>query len=94
MHDGSSKVESAGSGIGLENYKNTIRPHFLFNQLNNVSAFLNQELIEQAQEYLSDLGQFLRSLLEEQDDQTIELGSVEKQLTLISRFRKKVHMRT
>jgi two-component sensor histidine kinase len=75
--------------LALENYKNTIRPHFLFNQLNNVSAFLNQELIEQAQEYLSDLGQFLRSLLEEQNDQTIELGSVIKQLHAYIALQKK-----
>lgn len=83
------KLSQQEAELALENYKNTIRPHFLFNQLNNVSAFLNQELIEQAQEYLSDLGQFLRSLLEEQDDQTIELGSVEKQLRAYIALQKK-----
>jgi two-component sensor histidine kinase len=83
------KLSQQEAELALENYKNTIRPHFLFNQLNNVSAFLNQELIEQAQEYLSDLGQFLRSLLEEQDDQTIELGSVKKQLHAYIALQKK-----
>ena len=83
------KLSQQEAELALENYKNTIRPHFLFNQLNNVSAFLNQELIEQAQEYLSDLGQFLRSLLEEQDDQTIELGSVIKQLHSYTALQKK-----
>jgi LytS/YehU family sensor histidine kinase len=83
------KLSQQEAELALENYKNTIRPHFLFNQLNNVSAFLNQELIEQAQEYLSDLGQFLRSLLEEQDDQTIELGSVIKQLHAYIALQKK-----
>ena len=74
------KLDLQEAELALENYKNTIRPHFLFNQLNNVSAFLSQELIGQAQDYLSDLGQFLRSLLEEQDNQVIELGAVKKQL--------------
>ena len=83
------KLSQQEAELALENYKNTIRPHFLFNQLNNVSAFLNQELIEQAQEYLSDLGQFLRSLLEEQDDQTIELASVIKQLHAYIALQKK-----
>jgi two-component sensor histidine kinase len=83
------KLSQQEAELALENYKNTIRPHFLFNQLNNVSAFLNQELIEQAQEYLSDLGQFLRSLLEEQNDQTIELGSVIKQLHAYIALQKK-----
>ena len=83
------KLSQQEAELALENYKNTIRPHFLFNQLNNVSAFLNQELIEQAQEYLSDLGQFLRALLEEQDDQTIELGAVKKQLKAYVALQKK-----
>ena len=83
------KLSQQEAELALENYKNTIRPHFLFNQLNNVSAFLNQELIEQAQDYLADLGQFLRALLEEQDDQTIELGAVKKQLKAYVALQKK-----
>lgn len=53
--------------LELESYKNKIRPHFLFNQLNNVSGILNQERVLDAQEYLAELGQYLRSLLGEQN---------------------------
>lgn len=52
--------------LELESYKNRIRPHFLFNQLNNVNGFLNQEKLQDAQEYLAELSQYLRTLLHNQ----------------------------
>lgn len=61
--------------LELESYKNKIRPHFLFNQLNNVNGILNQERIEDAQEYLAELGQFLRSLLQDQNGHFVNVGA-------------------
>ena len=45
-------IEKQNSNILLANYKNRIRPHFLFNQLNNVNGFISQEKWDEAQEYL------------------------------------------
>jgi two-component sensor histidine kinase len=58
--------------LELESYKNRIRPHFLFNQLNNVNGFLNQERLQEAQEYLAELSQFLRSLLYDQNSNLVQ----------------------
>lgn len=51
----------------LESYKNRIRPHFLFNQLNNVYGFLIQERWSEARDYVSLLSEYLRSLLSESE---------------------------
>jgi two-component sensor histidine kinase len=61
--------------LELESYKNKIRPHFLFNQLNNVNGILNQERMEDAQEYLAELGQYLRSLLQDQNGHFVNVGA-------------------
>ena len=61
--------------LELESYKNRIRPHFLFNQLNNVNGILNQERMEDAQEYLAELGQYLRSLLQDQNGHFVNVGA-------------------
>ncbi len=70
----------------LESYKNRIRPHFLFNKLNNVNSFLNQEKLVEAQEYIGLLSEHLRLLLENSDDKlsTIsqEIGRLKKYVEL------------
>ncbi len=66
--------------LELESYKNKIRPHFLFNQLNNVNGILNQERMEDAQEYLAELGQYLRSLLQDQNGHFVNVGAELDQL--------------
>jgi signal transduction histidine kinase len=66
--------------LELESYKNKIRPHFLFNQLNNVNGILNQERMEDAQEYLAELGQYLRSLLQDQSGHFVYVGAELDQL--------------
>ena len=69
--------------LELESYKNKIRPHFLFNQLNNVSGILNQERVLDAQEYLAELGQYLRSLLGEQN---AHFSTIEAEITHLQSF--------
>jgi hypothetical protein len=63
-------IENQNSNILLANYKNRIRPHFLFNQLNNVNGFISQEKWDEAQEYLGLLSFHLRSILENSDEET------------------------
>jgi len=69
--------------LELESYKNKIRPHFLFNQLNNVSGILNQERVLDAQEYLAELGQYLRSLLGEQN---AHFSTIDVEITHLQSF--------
>lgn len=69
--------------LELESYKNKIRPHFLFNQLNNVSGILNQERVLDAQEYLAELGHYLRSLLGEQN---AHFSTIEKEIKHLQSF--------
>ena len=66
------KLEKQDSSILLANYKNRIRPHFLFNQLNNVNGFISQEKWDEAQEYIGLLSVHLRSILENsEEDKTV-----------------------
>lgn len=69
------KLEQQDSSILLANYKNRIRPHFLFNQLNNVNGFISQEKWDEAQEYIGLLSVHLRSILEnsEEDKTAVQL---------------------
>lgn len=69
------KLEKQDSSILLANYKNRIRPHFLFNQLNNVNGFISQEKWDEAQEYIGLLSVHLRSILEnsEEDETVVQL---------------------
>ncbi len=69
------KLSVQEAELELESYKNKIRPHFLFNQLNNVNGILNQERMEDAQEYLAELGQYLRSLLQDQNGHFVNVGA-------------------
>ncbi|MAZ97224.1 MAG: hypothetical protein CMP53_06865 [Flavobacteriales bacterium] len=62
-------IEKQNSNILLANYKNRIRPHFLFNQLNNVNGFISQEKWNEAQEYLGLLSVHLRSILDSSDEE-------------------------
>ena len=62
------RINEQDAVLLLESYKNRIRPHFLFNQLNNVNSFLNQEKLEEAQEYIGLLSVHLRLLLESSNE--------------------------
>ena len=80
------RINEQDANLLLENYRNRIRPHFLFNQLNNVNGFINQDKWEEAQEYIGLLSTHLRSLLENNDksDTTVknELGRLKNYIVL------------
>ena len=68
------RINEQDAVLLLESYKNRIRPHFLFNQLNNVNSFLNQEKLEEAQEYIGLLSVHLRLLLENGNEKLITVS--------------------
>lgn len=68
------RVSEQDAKLLLDSYKNKIRPHFLFNQLNNVSGFLSQDKVIDAQEYIGLLSVHLRALLEADKQQKTTLG--------------------
>ena len=74
------KIEKQDSNILLANYKNRIRPHFLFNQLNNVNGFISQEKWEEAQEYIGLLSVHLRSTLENSEVESTKVRSEFKRI--------------
>ena len=73
------KIEKQDSNILLANYKNRIRPHFLFNQLNNVNGFISQEKWEEAQEYIG-LSVHLRSTLENSEVESTKVRTEFKRI--------------
>ena len=74
------KIEKQDSNILLANYKNRIRPHFLFNQLNNVNGFISQEKWEEAQEYIGLLSVHLRSTLENSEVESTKVRTEFKRI--------------
>ncbi|CAI8171997.1 MAG: Sensor histidine kinase YpdA [Cryomorphaceae bacterium] len=74
------KIEKQDSNILLANYKNRIRPHFLFNQLNNVNGFISQEKWEEAQEYIGLLSVHLRSSLENSEVESTKVRTEFKRI--------------
>ena len=57
----------------LETLKSQVNPHFLFNSFNTLMALIEDDR-EEATEYLSDLSDFFRSILEFRDVDLITVG--------------------
>jgi hypothetical protein len=72
------KLGKQEAELELATYRNKIRPHFLFNQLNNVSGLINAERYNDAVEYTAELGLYLRGLLG---------GSAEAMITLMKELK-------
>jgi two-component system LytT family sensor kinase len=77
------RINEQDAVLMLESYKNRIRPHFLFNQLNNVNSFLNQEKLVEAQEYIGLLSEHLRFLLENSND---KLSTISQEIDRLKKY--------
>lgn len=77
------QVGAQDAQLNLDNYKSRIRPHFLFNQLNNVSGFLSQDKVLDAQEYIGLLSVHLRALLESDQKQ---IATVAQELNRLKNY--------
>ena len=77
------QVGAQDAQLNLDNYKSRIRPHFLFNQLNNVSGFLSQDKVLDAQEYIGLLSVYLRALLESDQKQ---IATVSQELERLKNY--------
>lgn len=77
------QVGAQDAQLNLDNYKSRIRPHFLFNQLNNVSGFLSQDKVLDAQEYIGLLSVHLRALLESDKSQ---IATVSQELDRLKNY--------
>ena len=77
------RINEQDAVLLLESYKNRIRPHFLFNQLNNVNSFLNQEKLMEAQEYIGLLSEHLRFLLENSND---KLSTISQEIDRLKKY--------
>lgn len=71
------KVESQ-----LETLKSQVNPHFLFNSFNTLMALIEDDK-EEATEYLSDLSDFFRSILEFRD---VDLISVREDVKIVETY--------
>lgn len=58
------------ANAALDSYKNRVRPHFLFNQLNNVYGFLIQNQWEEAKNYVNLLSAYLWKMLSDAELET------------------------
>ena len=73
----------------LQNLKNQINPHFLFNNLSVLSSLVYKDQ-DKAVEFISQLSKVYRYLL---DNQSSELVSVEQELLFISSYTFLLHIR-
>lgn len=56
-------THSRENKAALESYKSRLRPHFVFNQLNNIYSFLIQERVDEGARYIGDLSSYLRDTM-------------------------------
>ena len=67
----------------LDSYKNRVRPHFLFNQLNNVYGFLIQSQWDEAKNYVNVLSAYLWKMLTDTDR---ESWSLQEEINQLERY--------
>src|SRR6266536_4775406 len=66
----------------LQALRNQLHPHFLFNTLNSIAAFIHEN-VEAADDMLADLADLLRAYLTGSDEQEITLG---REVDLLSTY--------
>jgi hypothetical protein len=71
------------ANAALDSYKNRVRPHFLFNQLNNVYGFLIQNQWEEAKNYVNLLSSYLWKML---SDAELETWSLQEEINQLERY--------
>ena len=67
------KIKSSYLNSKLENLKNQVNPHFLFNSFANLSALINKDQ-QKATEYLSSLSNVFRYSLNNVNEQIVDLS--------------------
>jgi two-component sensor histidine kinase len=72
-HTRALEAESLAREARLQSLRYQLSPHFLFNTLNGVSSLMTQGEIKEADRMLTRLAGFLRSTLDEMDQQEISL---------------------
>jgi len=80
--------------VQLNTLKDQVKPHFLFNTLNTLSAVIRNESREEGLKYVDDLANVYRYILERSNhnlvDMSVELGFAESYLRLLKkRFHRK-----
>ncbi len=80
------ELERVNAHAELQNLKNQLNPHFLFNALNNIYSFIKTDP-DQAQHSMDDLCRLLRYTLYKSDSQTVpfseEIQLLESYISLI-----------
>lgn len=68
------QLKIAGTQARLQSLKEQVNPHFLFNNLNVLSALVYQSP-DQAAEYIQQLARVYRYVLQQQEKDVVELGT-------------------
>ena len=68
------KLKQAGIQLELQNLKDQLNPHFLFNNLNVLSALLIKKNSVEANEFLEKFSQVYRYILHHKDNDLVHLG--------------------
>ena len=76
------RFKKANAIAQFENLKNQVNPHFLFNSLNTLSSMIDYDQ-EQSKEFIDDLSDVYRYVLQHQDDELITLN---EELDFISSY--------
>ena len=68
------KLKQVGIQLELQNLKDQLNPHFLFNNLNVLSALLIKKDAEEANEFLEKFSQVYRYILHHKDNDLVRLA--------------------
>lgn len=81
-HQRTAELEAQLANVRLDALKMQIHPHFLFNTLNSISALVRKDPVG-AEDMLSELGDFLRSTLDDSGHHEVKL---EGELDFVERY--------
>ncbi len=74
------EIKTKNKEIALQSLRREMNPHFIFNSLNSVNQFISQNKELEANKYLTNYSQLMRSMMENSNKDFVSLSSEVEQL--------------
>ncbi len=74
------EIKTKNKEIALQSLRREMNPHFIFNSLNSVNQFISQNKELEANKYLTNYSQLMRSMMENSNKDFVSLSSEMEQL--------------
>jgi two-component system LytT family sensor kinase len=90
MYKANKQKKVANQLLALKSLRTQMNPHFIFNALNSVNAFISQNDERSANKYLSEFSKLMRSVME---NSKYDFVSIDSEIDIIKRYLELEHFR-